>query len=128
LNKKHRRRDRYFQKSGLSALQKRGIFMLEFTNTYLKRNYDNFEFFDHECGDKRIREIYMRTRRCLKCPGFEQCRMHPSFWLAGESDRLVEDRRILDAGEEEPIVRELEEEELEEEDMEEEAVEKEDEE
>jgi hypothetical protein len=80
--------------------------MLEFTNTYLTRNYDNFEFFDHECGDKRIREIYMRTKRCKKCPGFDQCRMHPTFWLDGESERLAEDRRILDAGEEVPIVRE----------------------
>jgi len=92
--------------------------MLEFTNTYLTRNYDNFEFFDHECADKRIREIYMRTRRCLKCPGREQCRMHPSFWLDGESDRFAEDRRILDAGEEVPIVQEVEE--VEEEEVEEE--------
>jgi hypothetical protein len=80
--------------------------MLEFSESYLRKNYDKFEFFDIECADKRVREIYMRTRRCLRCPGMEKCKMHPEFWLEGESLRLTEDLKIRDSGEEEALQRE----------------------
>jgi hypothetical protein len=80
--------------------------MLEFSESYLRKNFDHFVFFDIECADKRVREIYMRTRRCLRCPGMERCKMHPDFWLEGESSRLSEDLRIRDSGEEEALQRE----------------------
>lgn len=89
--------------------------MLEFCRSYLKKYYDNFQFFDLECDDRRIREVYMRTRRCLRCPGLAQCRMHPEFWLEGEGERLAEDMKLRDIEKAEGIVYEDEEEEFEEE-------------
>jgi len=89
--------------------------MLEFCRSYLKKYYDNFQFFDLECDDRRIREVYMRTRRCLRSPGLAQCRMHPEFWLEGEGERLAEDMKLRDIEKAEGIVYEDEEEEFEEE-------------
>ncbi|MGV8123946.1 MAG: hypothetical protein AB2L14_29705 [Candidatus Xenobiia bacterium LiM19] len=85
--------------------------MLEFSRSYLKKYYDNFQFFDLECDDRRIREVYMRTRRCLRCPGLSQCRMHPEFWLEGEGERLTEDMKLREIEKAQGIVYDEEEEE-----------------
>ncbi len=68
--------------------------MLEYCESYLEKYHDDFNFFDMECSDKRIRETNMRIKRCLKCPGREQCKMHPEFWLEGESARRAEDIKL----------------------------------
>lgn len=68
--------------------------MFEYCDAYLETYFQNFQFFDRECADKRVREINMRTRRCLMCPGREKCRWHPEFWLEGEAERLAEDIRL----------------------------------
>jgi len=62
--------------------------MAEYCESYLKKCFDEFRFFLPECHDKRTREINMRTKRCLKCSGLEECKMLPNFWAAGESERL----------------------------------------
>jgi len=68
--------------------------MLEYSESYLEKYYDNFKFFDLECKDKRVMETNMRIKRCLKCPGKEQCKMHPEFWLDGEAVRRAEDKKL----------------------------------
>lgn len=68
--------------------------MQEYSKTYLHKHFENFEFFDVECKDKRVREINMRIRRCLRCPGMEHCKWHPEFWLEGEAERLAEDLKL----------------------------------
>lgn len=77
--------------------------MFEYCRAYLRKHFDTFEFFDRECRDKRVREVNMRTRRCLKCPGREKCRWHPEFWLEGEAERLAEDLRLRESGEDEAL-------------------------
>ncbi len=61
---------------------------------YLKKYFDNFDFFDPECRDKRVREINMRNKRCLSCKGFEKCQMHPGYWLKGQDRRQQENDRL----------------------------------
>ncbi|MHB2020913.1 MAG: hypothetical protein ACYCW6_28585 [Candidatus Xenobia bacterium] len=68
--------------------------MAQFSEQYLHENFDNFEFFNPGCRDKRIREINMRTKYCLQCKGFEACKMHPHYWLEGEAQRQVENDRL----------------------------------
>jgi hypothetical protein len=84
--------------------------MVEHCKSYLKRYFDDFRFFLPECHDKRSREINMRTKRCIKCAGLEDCRMYPNFWAAGESDRLKMNDILRDqeppAPEEEPAEQE----------------------
>ena len=60
---------------------------MSYKEEYLEKYFDNFDFFDPECKDKRVREINMRNKRCLACPGFEKCQMHPEYWLKGQSAR-----------------------------------------
>ncbi len=68
---------------------------MRYCETYLKKYFDNFKFFDIDCTDKRIREVAMRIKRCLKCKGFEKCKMHPDFWFEGERQRFAENERLL---------------------------------
>lgn len=68
--------------------------MAMYKEAYLEKHFDNFEFFDPECRDKRVREINMRTKRCLACCGFEQCQMHPDYWLKGREERQKENDRL----------------------------------
>lgn len=69
--------------------------MVKYCKDYIKTYYEHFKFFKPECMDKRIREIMMRKRICLDCPGIDRCRMHPEFWLDGEEDRIKENERLL---------------------------------
>ena len=55
-----------------------------FDESQLEQCFDNHEFFDPECRDRRVREVNMRIKRCLGCPGLDLCRRHPEFWLQGE--------------------------------------------
>jgi hypothetical protein len=73
--------------------------MPEYKEAYLKKHFDNFFFFDPECRDRRVREINMRTKRCLVCPGLGDCRTHPDFWLQGLSDRLAANEKLPAAAE-----------------------------
>ena len=68
---------------------------MKYCESYLKKYFDNFKFFDIDCTDKRIREVAMRIKRCLKCKGFEKCKMHPDFWFEGERIRFAENERLL---------------------------------
>jgi len=75
-----------------------GVKNLKYSDDYLKRYYDEFKFFDPECRDKRVREIMMRTKRCLVCPGLADCKMHPEFWMAGEPERIKMDEKLRKSG------------------------------
>ena len=48
--------------------------------------FDEFVFFDPRCGDKRYREIMMRTKYCLSCAGLTDCKTYPEFWLGKEPE------------------------------------------
>ncbi len=61
---------------------------------YLENHFDGFDFFDPECRDRRVREINMRTKRCLPCPGFERCQSHPEYWLKGQEGRQQENELL----------------------------------
>ncbi len=61
---------------------------------YLEKHFDGFDYFDPQCRDRRIREINMRTKRCLPCPGFESCQSHPEYWLHGQEQRLEENENL----------------------------------
>lgn len=75
---------------------------------YLELNFDDFLFFDPQCRDRRIREINMRTKRCLSCPGFQgvtredgtvvahSCQKHPEYWLKGQDRRRAENESLED--------------------------------
>ena len=54
---------------------------------YLEIHFDDHDFFDPECHDRRVREVNMRTKRCLRCPGLAQCRLYPEYWLQGQEER-----------------------------------------
>lgn len=70
--------------------------MATYKETYLEAYLDEFRFLDPECHDTRVREINMRSKRCNRCQGFNECKMHPSFWLFGEPIRLDENERMPD--------------------------------
>ena len=88
---------------------------MKYFELYLKKYFDNFKFFDIDCTDKRIREVAMRIKRCLKCKGFEKCKMHPEFWFEGERLRFAENERLLALEKEQEEKEKLEAETLEEE-------------
>jgi len=71
---------------------------LRYCEDYLKRYYDEYKFFDPVCKDKRLREIMMRSKRCHVCPGFNDCKMHPDFWLSGESERVKMEEKLRKGG------------------------------
>lgn len=68
--------------------------MTIYKEEYLQAHFDGFDFFEPECRDKRVREINMRNKRCLACPGFEDCQTHPEYWLKGEEARQEENDRL----------------------------------
>jgi len=88
---------------------------MQYKEAYLRPNFDDFKFLDPECHDVRIREINMRTKRCNRCQGFEECKMHPHFWLYGDTTRFAENEEMTEIHVEEPAQPELYEEEEEEE-------------
>lgn len=61
--------------------------MSEFSEAYLRQYFDNFKFFNPQCRHNVLREQMMRSKECNQCPGLEQCRLHPHFWLTGEEER-----------------------------------------
>lgn len=65
-----------------------------YKEAYLEKHFDNFVFFDPECVDKRVREVNMRIKRCLSCPGFQRCQEHPEYWLKGQEQRLEENESL----------------------------------
>lgn len=70
--------------------------MVKYCKKYIDTYYLHFKFFRPECKDKRIREVMMRQRLCMPCPGLDRCRMHPEFWLEGEDDRIKENNRFIE--------------------------------
>ena len=53
--------------------------MTRYKEEYLVKYFDSFDFFDPSCRDKRLREVNMRSKRCLSCPGFEKCQTFPEY-------------------------------------------------
>ncbi len=58
--------------------------MAVYNEEYLHKHFDQHDFFLPECKDIRTREINMRTKRCLVCPGLKDCKHYPQFWLKSE--------------------------------------------
>jgi len=73
---------------------------------YLERHADTFRFLDPECHDVRVREINMRTKRCNRCKGFDDCKMFPHFWLYGEPVRFAENESLVETAEPEETTEE----------------------
>ncbi|MEW6284117.1 MAG: hypothetical protein AB1758_36220 [Candidatus Eremiobacterota bacterium] len=65
-----------------------------YKEAYLEKNFDDFNFFDPQCRDRRIREIHQRTKRCLSCPGLSTCSLHPEYWLQGQVDRAQVNEKL----------------------------------
>lgn len=63
--------------------------MPNYSEHYLEKHYDDHVFFDPQCNDRRIREVNMRTKRCLACPGIKACQNYPEYWLQGLEGREV---------------------------------------
>jgi hypothetical protein len=74
--------------------------MAQYKESYLEVYLDDFRFLDPECHDTRVREINMRTKRCNRCLGFNECKMHPHFWLFGEPTRVEENEFLPDDADE----------------------------
>lgn len=70
--------------------------MPQYKEAYLQQYLDNFTFVDPECKDGRIREINQRTKRCNRCQGFDECKMHPHFWLYGQPERLDKNETLVE--------------------------------
>jgi len=67
---------------------------LKYKEEYLEKHFDGFEFFDPECKDRRVREVWLRTKRCLDDPGFKDYQMHPSNWMTGMEKRRAENNQL----------------------------------
>ena len=67
---------------------------MQFSEAFLEENFDNFEFFDPECRDRRVREVWMRTKRCLEDPGFGEFSMHPNNWMTGSEQRRTRNNEL----------------------------------
>ncbi|MGE0491894.1 MAG: hypothetical protein AB7S38_21965 [Vulcanimicrobiota bacterium] len=67
---------------------------MQYKEAYLEKYFDNFEFFDPECRDKRVREVWLRTKRCLEDPGFEDFAMYPNNWMTGAEKRREANRKL----------------------------------
>lgn len=63
--------------------------MPNYSEQYLEVYFDEHTFFDPQCHDRRVREVNMRIKRCLTCPGITECRRYPEFWLQGLDEREV---------------------------------------
>ena len=68
--------------------------MSNYSEQFLEDYYDDHVFFDPQCRDRRIREVNMRTKRCLTCPGIQSCRNYPEFWLQGLEEREAINQQI----------------------------------
>lgn len=72
--------------------------MFEYSEAYLHERMDGFKFFDPNCEDTRYREVAMRQKVCLHCPGLDDCKTYPFFWLEGEKERRKEDKVLRKEG------------------------------
>jgi len=72
--------------------------MAQYSEPYLKIYFDSKKFFDPQCNDKRVREIMMRTKRCLNCTGIEACKLHPEFWVKGGAERNKMNDKFIKGG------------------------------
>jgi len=67
---------------------------LQYKEEYLEKHFDGFEFFDPECRDRRVREVWLRTKRCLEDPGYAEFTMHPTNWMTGVEARRAENNKL----------------------------------
>lgn len=67
-----------------------------YKDAYLTIFLEEFKFLDPECHDDRVREVNMRSKKCNRCLGLAECKMHPHFWLAGEAERLAFNNALPD--------------------------------
>ena len=67
---------------------------MQYKEEYLEKHFDGFDFFDPECRDRRVREVWLRTKRCLEDPGFADFKMHPTNWMTGAETRRAENNKM----------------------------------
>jgi len=67
---------------------------VQFKEEYLEKYFDNFDFFDPECRDRRVREVWLRTKRCLDDPSYPDFVMHPTNWATGSEQRRTENNKL----------------------------------
>lgn len=67
---------------------------VQYKEEYLEKYFDGFEFFDPECRDRRVREVWLRTKRCLDDPGFAEYTMYPNNWMTGAEQRRRENNKL----------------------------------
>ena len=67
---------------------------MQYKEEYLEKHFDGFEFFDTECRDRRVREVWLRTKRCLEDPGYGEFQMHPTNWMTGIEARRAENNKM----------------------------------
>ncbi|HIB65685.1 MAG TPA: hypothetical protein EYO33_11410 [Phycisphaerales bacterium] len=67
---------------------------MQYKEEYLEKHFDEFEFFDPECRDRRVREVWLRTKRCLDDPGFADFKLHPTNWMNGAEERRRENNKL----------------------------------
>ncbi len=67
---------------------------MQYKEEYLEKHFDHFEYFDPECRDRRVREVWLRTKRCLEDPGYPEFLLHPNNWLSGSEERRRENKAL----------------------------------
>lgn len=67
---------------------------VQYKEEYLEKHFDGFEFFDPECRDRRVREVWLRSKRCLEDPGFPEYTMYPNNWMTGAEQRRRENNKL----------------------------------
>ncbi len=63
--------------------------MVKYHEDYLEKYFDEYDFFNPEHRDRRVREVWLRTKKCLEeQKAFESFQLHPNNWVTGFQERL----------------------------------------
>ena len=65
-----------------------------YKESFLETYFDKHLWFDPQCQDRRVREVNIRTKRCLGCPGLTRCKTYPEYWLVGLEQREALNREL----------------------------------
>jgi len=79
---------------GSQSCRRKRCQRVQYKEEYLEKHFDQFEFFDPETRDRRVREVWLRTKRCLDDPGFEEFSKHPTNWMTGSTERRRENNKL----------------------------------
>jgi hypothetical protein len=71
--------------------------MSTYNETFLETYFDKHFWFDPQCADRRVREVNIRTKRCLGCPGLKLCKNYPEYWLVGLEHREALNQQLAEA-------------------------------